>query len=102
MMLGVSERHFWDSTPNELQPYVKMDKMMQDRLDAQMWQMGLYVNNAVFTAVHKALAGSKSHAEYMDKPITQVHKEQTKKSDFARFSAWAVEFNTRFENGQAK
>ncbi len=100
-MLGVSENHFWDSCPTDLQPYVKMDEMQNKRRDYEMWQMGLYVYDAVFAAVSKALVGSKSRVEYMSKPLSE-QKEVKPKSDFVKFSEWAAAFNKNFEtkNGQ--
>lgn len=97
-MLGVTEDHFWDSCPTDLQPYVKMDEMYQKRLDAQMWQMGLYVNNAVYAAVQTALQGNKAHAQYIEMPLTQMQERDNQKSDFEKFSAWAGAYNYDFEN----
>ena len=56
-MLGISEERFWDSIPVELEPYREMDKMQQERLDYQMWQMGAYVTKAVSVAVDNVLNG---------------------------------------------
>lgn len=100
-MLGVTESHFWNSCPTDLQPYVKMDEMQNKRRDYEMWQMGLYVYNAAYAAVATALAGKKAKAEYMDKPLS-MQKEKEPKSDFVKFSEWAAAFNKNFEtqNGQ--
>lgn len=102
-MLGVPEEYFWDSTPAEMQPYVKMDEMRQKRLDAQMWQMGLYVLNAVSVAVSNNLNGRKSKARYMDKPITlsaKVDEAKSHEADIAKFIDWATVFNRQFKNRQ--
>ena len=96
-MLGVSEEHFWDSCPTDMQPYVKMDEMQQKRLDYQMWQMGIYINNAVYVAVAKALAGRKAHVDYLQQPLSEVVKETESdpKKDFVKFQAWAVVYNEK-------
>lgn len=96
-MLGVSEERFWDSCPTELQPYVKMDEMRQERLDYQMWTMGIYITNAVSVAVSKALNGSKSKAKYLETPLSQMPDAHDPKSDFAKFSAWAEVYNVKLE-----
>lgn len=101
-MIGVLESNFWDSTPKELEPYRKMDEMREKRTDYHMWLMGQYVMSAVSTAVSGVLAGRKSKAKYIEKPILQEimgeeHDIPNPKRDFDRFSAWAVAFNERFE-----
>lgn len=45
--------------------------------DEQMWFMGMYVHNAVATAIANCLS-KKSNAKYMDKPILQEVDEQNK------------------------
>jgi hypothetical protein len=102
-MLGISEERFWESTPVELEPYRDMDKMMQERLDYQMWMMGAYVTKAVSVAVDNVLNGRKSRSKYLDKPfMAEAEEENNPQRDFERFSAWATVFNEQFkkQNGQ--
>lgn len=104
-MIGVSESRFWDSTPEELKPYRKMDEMREKRIDYHMWMMGQYVMSAVGTSVSGVLAGKKSKAKYIEQPIMQeVMGEEERipdpERDFNRFSAFAVVFNERFEKGK--
>lgn len=100
-MLGVSESHFWDSTPEELKPYRKMDEIQEERLDYHMWMMGNYVLSAVQTAVSGVLAGNKSRAKYLEEPLLRKAKEEKQpdpEADFLKFSAWAVVFNENFKS----
>ena len=100
-MLGVLEEKFWDSNPKELEPYRKMDEMRQERLDSNMWLMGLYVTNAVSVAVSNALNGKKSKAKYLKEPILQTEKRQQKSTpedDFNKFCAWTVVYNENFKS----
>lgn len=100
-MLGVTESHFWDSTPKELEPYRIADEMRQERLDYNMWLMGHYVASSVQTAVSSVLAGKKSKAKYIDKPLMQLAKEERKVdpvADFEKFSTWAIVFNQSIES----
>lgn len=78
-----------------------MDEMKQERLDSNMWLMGLYVTNAVSVAVSNALNGKKSKAKYLKEPILQTEKRQqesTPKDDFNKFCAWAVVYNENFKS----
>ena len=75
--------------------------MSQKRLDYQMWQMGIYVNSAVYVAVAKALAGNKAHVNYYKEPLSEsTAQENNPQADFIKFSAWATVYNLKFENGQ--
>lgn len=100
-MLGVPEDKFWDSTSAELDPYRKMHEMRLEVMDAQMYQMGIYVQSAVHTAVSNVLAGKKSKAKYLEKPIYQMARDEEEHSNpvdnFTKFSAWAVVFNESFK-----
>lgn len=101
MTIGVSEEKFWDSTPNELKPYRKADEIRRKQKDYDMWMMGAYVTNAVSVAVSNALAGKKSRAKYLDKPLSiseEIKKKNTPKDDFNKFAAWAVAYNEQFES----
>lgn len=99
MLIGVSEGHFWESSPKDLEPYVEADNMREKRLDQHMWLMGIYINNAVGVAVSKALSGSKSRAKYLERPFSEEAfiEDRTPKENFDRFSAWAVAYNENFK-----
>ena len=75
LALDMSEDLFWTLNPKRLRPYIEADKMKQENRDAEMWRMGMYVQNAVAVAVDKVLNGRKSVLEYMDKPILTKYKE---------------------------
>ena len=75
LALDMSEDLFWTLNPKRLHPYIEADKMKQENRDAEMWRMGMYVQNAVAVAVDKVLNGRKSVLEYMDKPILTKYKE---------------------------
>ncbi len=105
LMLGISEENFWESIPVELEPYRDMDKMQQERIDYQMWQMGAYITKAVSVAVDNVLNGRKARSRYFEKPFSaEIEEENTPEKDFQRFSAWATVFNEQFKrrNGQGE
>lgn len=100
----MSKEEFFDSTPVELQPYLDAHNMEARRLDTQMWQMGIYVLNAVSVAVSRAISGRKSHADYMSKPMYMLSDEKehdAQMTDAERFQAWAIAYNSKnFTDGQ--
>lgn len=77
LMMGVSEERFWDGCPADLKPYVTAFNNAQKAKDREMWQMGLYIENAVYVAAAKAVHGKKaSNVKYMEKPL--MEQEQNK------------------------
>ena len=58
-----------DSCPKELEPYIKAYKLQRKTLDENMWQMGMYVMNALEVSLERALAGNKAKNKYPEKPM---------------------------------
>lgn len=75
LALGMTEELFWTLNPKRLQPYLEAYKIQQERRDAEMWRMGMYIYDAVRAATENVLAGRKSQLRYMDKPILEKYKE---------------------------
>lgn len=61
-----------DSSPTELEPFIKAEKLRRERIDSYSWVIGAYVNEAVSVALVNAFRkkGSKPH-KYRDKPYSQ-------------------------------
>lgn len=77
--MGVSEERFWDGNPTDLKPYVTAFNNAIKRRDAEMWQMGIYINNAVHVAVARNLHGRKAgNVKYIDKPLMEQQEEKSK------------------------
>lgn len=102
LSMGVSEEKFMDSTPKELEPYKKAYELKQKSKDFDMWQMGIYITNAVQTAVQNSLYGKKSKSKYMEKPLLEDILEQKEEKinnenaeDAKKFARWAIAFNLR-------
>lgn len=55
--------------------------MSQKRRDAENWQMGMYNMSAFSVSLGRALAGRKSKAKYMDKPLSETIAEKQKEAD---------------------
>lgn len=72
-----------------------------------MWQMGIYVLNAVSVAVSRSLNGRKAKGEYLSKPMYMLsddEQQEAQMSDVDKFSAWVIAFNKEnkdiLKNGQ--
>ena len=84
-----------------------MEEMRQERVDYEMWIMGMYITNAVGVAVSNALNGKKSKAKYLKEPILKTERrerERTPEDDFLQFTAWVAVYNDNFKrkNGQGE
>ena len=109
MVMGVSEEKFWDSTPEELKPYIKAHEIKQKAKDSDMWQMGIYVLSAVQTAVQNSLFGRKSKAEYIKEPLSnkvqkreKVLTEQDKKNEREKLLMTLQLMQANFELNHSK
>jgi hypothetical protein len=71
---------FMDSTPVELEPYIEADKMRTKRIDMEQWQMGMYVYNALGTALSNAFSKG-SNKKYLEKPLMQLAEENKADED---------------------
>lgn len=54
------------STPKRI---AEIYRLSDERRDIELWRMGIYVHSAVATVIDSVLAGKKSKAEYIKKPI---------------------------------
>lgn len=70
-----------DSTPKDLECYIKAEEMRQSRKDNENWQMGMYNLSAFSTALARALGGKKSKAEYMKQSLHEQIKEKQQVED---------------------
>lgn len=59
------------SCPADLEPYERANRYEERIADTHMWQMGLYIESAVATAVEHNLAGRKAKSQYVKKPFLQ-------------------------------
>lgn len=71
LSIGVSKEEFLDSCPVDIECYHEAEIIREKRADRERWHMGMYNLNAFSTALSMALAGKKSKAKYMDKPLLE-------------------------------
>ena len=69
------------SCPADLEPYAKAHEKEIKEKDNLMWQMGLYVQSAVATAIEHNFAGKKAKSEYLKHPIHEMIEEEELKNN---------------------
>lgn len=105
LSFGVSEDKFWDSTPKDLEPYLEAHNLRERRIDTHMWQMGIYVMNAVGAAIDRNLHGRKSRAEYLEKPMLMLSEDKKKEAemtDAEKFGMWVAAFNKQKKHDEGQ
>lgn len=69
--LGLTKQEVLDACPVEVE-YVFEAQKIRKRLDDQSnWELGMYIESAVATAVEHNLAGYKARSEYVKEPFTR-------------------------------
>lgn len=75
--LGLTKQEVLEASPVEVE-YVFEAHKLRKRLDDQSnWELGLYIESAVSTAVEHNLAGRKARSEYVKEPL-MVRMEREK------------------------
>lgn len=111
LSIGVSEEKFFDSTPEDLKPYDLAHERKCKMIDEALWTSGLYVYNAVSTALGKAIGGKKYKGEYLESPLsvlaekkrqeenpTEEEAEQQRKNLLAMFLTMQKNFERNHKN----
>lgn len=78
LAMGMTKDEFLNSTPYELESYQKAYQIKREIADEQAWLQGRYNLEAFMVALahfSSGLSGKKSDAEFMKKPLMQMHKE---------------------------
>lgn len=73
LSIGVSYNDFWHITPRILKAFEDSHKKKMELLDEQMWQMGIYIQSAVGTAIEHNFAKN-AKSKYITKPL--MYKEE--------------------------
>ena len=81
LAIGMSSAEYWEGDPKLAQYYRKAYLIKQEQLNNNAWLQGMYIYDAVSTALHNALRGmekSKPPAkDYAKKPYDIFKKEKT-------------------------
>jgi hypothetical protein len=84
LSIGITEDEFWALNPHRINIRLEAYNLKLKRLDEYIWAAcGGYVTNAVYYAVDKCLAGNKSKAEYIEKPMYSADDEEDNEKEKA-------------------
>ena len=81
LAIGMSYGEYWEGDAKLTQSYRKAYQMKKEEENTRAWLQGLYVYDAVSTALHNALRGLGKHPapakDYATKPYELFKKEKT-------------------------
>lgn len=82
LAIGMSSAEYWEGDCSLTRYYRKAYKIKQEEVNNNAWLQGLYVYDAISTALHNALRGKNQRAkEYAKQPFNFENKE---KSEFEK------------------
>ncbi len=77
---GLTKQDVLEGCPKELEYVFKAQKLRKRMNDINNWELGLYIESAVATAVEHNLAGYKARSAYVKEPFSEtVEKREDKK-----------------------
>ena len=109
LAIGMSFREYWEGDASLPRYFRKAYRIKQDEMNNNAWLQGVYIYDAISTAMHNALRDpKKSRAkEYAKQPYNFRHKEKTeqeKAKDVAtereKAASWMANF-VRVNNRQS-
>lgn len=78
LAIGMSSAEYWESDPSLARYFRKAYRIKQEEINNNAWLQGMYVYDAVSTAVHNALRGKNTKArEYAKQPYNFENKEKS-------------------------
>ena len=69
---GLTKQDVMDGCPRELEYVFKAQKIRKKMSDINNWELGMYIESAVATAVEHNLAGYKARSTYVKEPFTET------------------------------
>ena len=78
LAIGMSYAEYWEGDPSLARYYRKAYQIKQEEINNNAWLQGLYIYDAISTALHNALRGKNSTArDYAKQPYNFNKKEKT-------------------------
>lgn len=74
--LGLTKQEVLDACPVEVEYVFEAQKIRNRMQDTKNWELGMYIESAVATAVEHNLAGYKARSEYVKEPFTHRLAEE--------------------------
>jgi hypothetical protein len=78
LAIGMSSAEYWSGDPSLVRYYRKAYRIKQEEINNNAWLQGMYIYDAVSTALHNALRGKNSQAKtYAKQPYNFENKHKT-------------------------
>jgi hypothetical protein len=91
LAIGMSSAEYWEGDCSLTRYYRKAYKIKQEEINNNAWLQGLYVYDAISTALHNALRGKSQRArEYAKQPFNFENRNK-EKSEFEKAKKVEVE-----------
>jgi hypothetical protein len=85
LSIGMSSAEYWEGDCSLTRYYRKAYKIKQEEINNNAWLQGLYVYDAISTALHNALRGKNSKArEYANQPYNFENNKEKSKQEKAK------------------
>ena len=99
----MSSAEYWTGDPSLVQYYRKAYRIKQDEINNVAWLQGVYIYDAISTALHNALRGFDKHKppakEYAKQPYelngkvkTEAEKDKEVEIEQEKADAWMEQF----------
>jgi hypothetical protein len=103
LAIGMSSAEYWEGDPSLTRYYRKAYRIKQDEINNNAWLQGLYIYDAVSTALHNALRGmgkqkppakdyAKQPYDFHNKVKTEAEKAKEVEVEQEKAAAWMENF----------
>ena len=100
LAIGMSSAEYWEGDPSLTRYFRKAYKIKQDENNRNAWLQGVYIYDAVSTAIYNALRGKNTKvAEYAKQPYNFGNKEKSElekakevEAEQAKAAVWMENF----------
>ena len=103
LAIGMSYAEYWEGDPKLTQYYRKAYQIKQEEINNNAWLQGMYIYDAVSTALHNALRGmgkskppakdyAKQPYEFRNKVKTEAEKAKEVEIEQEKAAAWMENF----------
>jgi hypothetical protein len=112
LAIGMSSAEYWEGDPSLPRYFRKAYRIKQDEINNNAWLQGLYVYDAVSTALHNALRGmgkqkppakdyAKQPYDFNNKVKTEAEKAKEVEIEQEKAAAWMENF-VRMNNSKSQ
>ena len=113
LAIGMSFAEYWTGDPKLAQYYRKAYQIKQEEINNIAWLQGMYIYDAVSTALHNALRGmgktkppvrdyAKQPYEFKNKVKTEAEKAEEVKTEQKKAAAWMENFVRLNQNNKSQ